>query len=141
MPLYEFQCEKCGLKFEELKNQNEKSDVIPCISCGADSDRLMSSFAPVVAGGSPNETADMSIGRVANQKWQNYHDRQTKRRGNKALKSFDLPKAKDGKFMPVMALGDKKTVEGRKEYVGALQSHREERSKKGVKQFKESGAF
>jgi len=139
MPLIEFQCGKCGLKFEELKSVSV--DTAACISCGGLSDRLMSAFSSVVAGGSPNETVDMSIGRLANQKWQNVYDRQSKRRGDKKLQSFDLPKAKDGKYMPVMALGDKKVVEGRKEYVGALQEHRKNRIEKGMGQFREMGAF
>jgi hypothetical protein len=57
------------------------------------------------------------------------------------LQDFKLPKAKDGKFMPVMALGDKTVVENRKEYVSALQQHRKERSEKGMPQFKEVGSF
>jgi hypothetical protein len=101
----------------------------------------MSNFAAVVAGGSPVETADMTIGREANKRWQHYHDRQSKRRGDKELKNFDLPKTRDGKYMPVMALGEKKTVEGRKEYVDALQAHRKDRAKKGIPQFNSVGAF
>jgi putative FmdB family regulatory protein len=127
MPLYEFNCEKCGFKFEELKSLKEKSETAPCRQCGAEADKVMSSFASVVAGGTSVEPVDMTIGREANKRWQSYHDRQAKRHSGKELKTFDLPKSKDGKFMPVMALGDKKTVDNRKEYVGALQQHVKER--------------
>jgi len=141
MPLFEYQCEACGLKFEELKGQKEESNTTPCKACGKSSTRLMSAFSPVVSGGSTNETVDMSIGREANNRWQHYHDRQAKRHSGKEIKKFDLPKAPDGKYMPVMALGDKDTVKGRKDYVGALQEHRKKRSEKGISQFKEAGAF
>lgn len=141
MPLYEYSCEKCGLRFEELKNSVENSERMPCKKCGANSNRQMSSFAPVMAGGSSVEPVDMKVGREANKRWQRYHDNQSKRRDGKKLEKFDLPKAKDGKYMPVMALGKKDDVNQRKEYVGALQQHRKERSEKGVSQFSDSGTF
>ena len=141
MPLYEYVCENCGLRFEELKSNKEDAAITPCRKCSGVANRQMSSFSAVVAGGSPTEPVDMSIGREADKRWQHYHDRQSKRRGDKKLESFDLPKSKDGKFMPVMALGEKKTVEGRKEYVGALQAHRKERAEKGIAQFSAAGSF
>jgi putative FmdB family regulatory protein len=33
MPIYEYQCKKCGFKFEELVGINEKSPTV-CPSCG-----------------------------------------------------------------------------------------------------------
>jgi putative FmdB family regulatory protein len=141
MPLYEYLCGTCGLKFEELKSSKEEASTTPCRKCSGMASRQMSSFAAVVAGGSPVETADMTVGREANKRWQQYHDRQSKRRGDKELKSFELPKAKDGKYMPVMALGEKKTVDGRKEYVSALQEHRKDRAKRGIAQFSGAGSF
>jgi putative FmdB family regulatory protein len=141
MPIYEYQCRECGLKFEELVNSKEESEVTTCRSCGSSASRIFSSFASAIAGGSGNESVDMRIGREANKRWQDYHDRQSKRRGNNELKSFDLPKTKDGKFMPVMGLGNKKEVADRHEYVGALQEHRKQRAAKGLSQFAEKGAF
>jgi putative FmdB family regulatory protein len=141
MPLFEYQCGTCSLKFEELRNQKEDNSAVPCKSCGSPSNRLMSSFSSVIAGGSPTETTDMMIGRESNKRWQTYHDRQSKRHDGKELKNFDLPKTKDGKYMPVMGLGDKETVEKRHEYVGALQEHRSKRIQKGIGQFKEAGEF
>ena len=49
MPLYEFSCEECGLKFEELKTLQEDSEKMPCRKCGGNAVKVMSSFAPVVA--------------------------------------------------------------------------------------------
>lgn len=141
MPLYEYQCRSCNFRFEELLNHKDEDRNVICPQCHESTDRLMSSFSSIIAGGSSTETVDMTIGREANKRWQSYHDRQSKRRGNKELKTFNLPKAKDGKYMPVMALGNKTDVEKRKEYVGALQEHRKNRMEKGIAQFKESGEF
>jgi putative FmdB family regulatory protein len=142
MPIYEYECKICGLNFEELRTTKEKSEVIPCRSCGSESQRKFSAFSPAISGGSLNESVDMQIGREANKKWQTYHDRQSKRQGTQQLQSFELPQSKeDGKFMPVMGLGNKKEVIDRHEYVGALQEHRKQRSEKGLSQFAGKGAF
>jgi putative FmdB family regulatory protein len=140
MPLHEYACEKCGLKFEELIPQNREALIMPCIVCGGDAMKQISSFSPVVKG-SLNESTDITIGREANKRWQKYHDDQSNRRKGKELKTFDLPKTKDGKYMPVMGLGPKKELETRKDYVSALQDHRKDRKVKGIPQFDAAGAF
>jgi putative FmdB family regulatory protein len=141
MALYEYVCKSCGYEFEELKSIKNSDDLVTCKICGAPADKKMSLFASVVAGGSPNEPVDISIGREANKRWQSYHDRQTARRKDKTLTTVDIPKSKDGKYMPVMALGGGKDRERRQEYSVALQGHREERMKKGRSQFSDPGLF
>ena len=141
MPLYEYSCSHCGLRFEELKNSKEESSTMPCKKCGGSALKQMSAFAPVVAGGTSVEPIDMTVGRESNKRWQNYHDSQSKRHSGKEIKVLDLPKAKDGKYMPIMGLGKKEDVKQRKEYVGALQQHRKDRSEKGVSQFNGAGTF
>ncbi len=45
MPIYEFECEKCGERFEDLVAVGVES--VACPSCGArDSRRILSSLAP-----------------------------------------------------------------------------------------------
>jgi putative FmdB family regulatory protein len=45
MPIYEFECESCGVRFEELVAVGAESAA--CTACGAGrSRRLMSGFAP-----------------------------------------------------------------------------------------------
>jgi hypothetical protein len=83
----------------------------------------------------------MKIGREASKRWQLYTDNQSKRHKGKELKTFDLPKTKDGKFMPVMGLGEKKELKNRESYVSALQDHRKQRSEKGISQFSDQGSF
>jgi len=135
MPLYEYECGACGYVFEELRSGKEVVDAVPCKKCGKESQKKLSKFSSVIAGGSTVEPIDMTIGRESNQRWQQYHDRQSERRKGKNIESFDLPKSKDGKYMPVMALGGKVEKEKRTEYTTALQEHREERQKKGISQF------
>lgn len=139
MPLFEYECTKCGYQFEELVGRDDSG--IKCRQCGAPAKKLMSTFASVISGGSPTEPIDMSVGREADKRWQMHHDRQSKRRGNIPLQDVSQPKSNDGKFMPVMALGEKKQRNQRTEYVGALQEHRRKRKKKGIPQFSGPGEF
>ena len=141
MPLYEYVCKSCSYEFEELVNISTEDSEVVCKNCGSSVERKMSSFASVIAGGTTNETVDMSIGREAEKRWQMHHDKQSKRRVNTPLTDVSLPQSKDGKYMPVMGLGDKGQREKRQEYSTALQEHRQERVKKGQGQFTESGAF
>ena len=47
MPMYEFQCKKCGAEFEELCSMTEAdSGKVECPECGANkSEKQMSTFA------------------------------------------------------------------------------------------------
>jgi len=139
MPLYEYKCVKCGHRFEELQTRRGDPSVIPCKKCGSDSNRQMSVFGLNVAGGSDNESVDMKIGREAGKRWQRYEDLRSDR--HKGLKKVKLPRDADGKFQPIMGLGDTSEKKNRQEYVGALQEHRAERVKKGIPQFSEQGTF
>jgi putative FmdB family regulatory protein len=51
MPIYEFQCNKCGKCFEQLVFPSDGDDKYICPSCGkGDTDKLMSSFACITTG-------------------------------------------------------------------------------------------
>lgn len=46
MPIYEFQCNKCGNTFEQLVLHSDREDDFICPSCGeGDICRLLSSFS------------------------------------------------------------------------------------------------
>ena len=137
MPIFEFEC-KCGYGFEELRTSKETSEVSTCKQCGGIAERKISRFSSVISGGTTTEPIDMTIGRAANQRWQQYHDKQSERRKDKSLENFELPKSKDGKYMPVMALGGNTEKKQRNEFSTALQEHREDRKKKGIPQFSDS---
>ena len=142
MPLYEYKCDHCGFVFEELKTYKEAGATTSCIDCGSQAQKIVSSCATVIAGGSTNESADMNIGREANKRWERYSDLQSTRRGNNKLEVLtNIPKTKEGSYTPVMGLGDQSEKEKRKDYVGALQQHRKERIEKGIPQFDKRGAF
>jgi len=142
MPLYEYKCGSCGLRFEELSGVTA-SETAPCKNCGQNAQRQISRFSSKVVNGSTNESVDMTIGRAANDRWQRIHDRREQRiagRGGE-MSEVKLPQSSDGKFMPVMALGDRSEREKKKEYVSALQDHRKKRSAKGQSQFGGPGLF
>ena len=46
MPIYEYQCSKCGGCFEMIHGASEKESKITCPKCGAaDPQRIMSAFS------------------------------------------------------------------------------------------------
>jgi len=141
VPIFEYVCKSCGCEFEELINNKDESNVLACKKCGKEAEKKVSRFSAVMAGGTSNEPVDMTIGREAEKRWQIHTDKQSERQKGKTLQTFELPKTQDGKYMPVMGLGDKAEKEKRKEYSGALQDHRQDRIKKGLGQFSEAGAF
>ena len=44
MPLYEYVCPDCDVKFEKLRPMSD-GQAAPCPTCGTDSDRVLSVFA------------------------------------------------------------------------------------------------
>jgi putative FmdB family regulatory protein len=83
MPIYEYECQTCGLQFEKLKSMSKCMDPEPCPECAApEAKKLMSvvnhTFAHTVVGGPrPQNTGvhaidynvDRTIGRDAEQRW------------------------------------------------------------------------
>jgi putative FmdB family regulatory protein len=46
MPIYEYECNKCGVKFSLRRNMSDKDEEIKCPQCGAQKPkRLLSIFA------------------------------------------------------------------------------------------------
>ena len=45
MPIYEYKCDKCGTKFEEIVFPSDNKEIFSCPRCGyKDTKRLISSF-------------------------------------------------------------------------------------------------
>jgi putative FmdB family regulatory protein len=82
MPVYEFQCEECGLRFEKLFRSVSTNPEVSCSACGKPAQKLVSAasfqFAHTPVGGPrPQNTgvhaldynADRIIGRDAEMRW------------------------------------------------------------------------
>lgn len=156
MPLYEFRCRSCGHEFEEILSYNNRDNGVKCKLCGNESERkIVSSFGihnsldpkrdTIVS----NKEIDKVVGAAAEKKWEGYdgrwknryEQRQQKRWKGKKPEIVNIPKDSDGKYTPVMHLGNKKQRALRKEYSEALQEHRAERKRKGIEQFDSKGAI
>jgi putative FmdB family regulatory protein len=44
MPIYEYQCSKCGCKFELLRSINQANGEVSCPQCHNTAERIMSAF-------------------------------------------------------------------------------------------------
>ena len=51
MPLYEYTCCICSNAFERLRPVGQMDDEAPCPDCGSESERQLSVFATISAGG------------------------------------------------------------------------------------------
>ena len=88
MPVYEFQCEECGLRFEKLFRSVSTEPEVSCSACGKPARKLVSAasfqFAHTPVGGPrPQNTgvhaldynADRIIGRDAEMRWKAVEER------------------------------------------------------------------
>lgn len=48
MPIYEYRCPKCGIDFELVRPMSEMGKPTSCPECGAEAERLVSTFASKV---------------------------------------------------------------------------------------------
>lgn len=156
MPLYEFRCKSCGHEFEEILSYNNRDGDVECKLCGGESERKKASSFGIHTTLDPKKDTivtdkeiDKVVGDAAEKKWSGYDERWKNRYGQRQKKrwkgknpeSVNIPKDSDGKYSPVMHLGNKKQKALRKEYTEALQEHRAERKKKGLEQFDSKGAI
>lgn len=90
MPLYEYQCLECGLRFEKIRPHTKRQDKADCPTCGTSSDRTLpatvsSVVEGAVKGPGPQNTGyasldahiDRVIGKSAQQGW-SFQERRTK---------------------------------------------------------------
>jgi putative FmdB family regulatory protein len=76
MPLYEFECDVCGLEFEELLPVDSNNP--ECSNCHGTTHKFLSSFSSVVKGSS-HRTIDHVIGADAEKRWEKVYARKDKR--------------------------------------------------------------
>jgi putative FmdB family regulatory protein len=133
MPVYEFQCDDCGLRFEKLFRSVSSDPEAPCGACGKSARKLVSAaafkFAHVPVGGprpqntgvhSIDHNADLVIGRDAERRWKiaderKAHKEKVAREQHKAGgKAFGLDHVvRDGSSDS----GDRTRGKGEREYV------------------------
>jgi len=154
MPLYEFKCNGCGHEFEDLTKYEDRDRDQKCKLCGALSTRKWASVFGIHSELNPKRDTivspkeiDKVVGKLAAEKWEGYDarwksrykDRQEKRWKGKTPEPINIPKDVDGKYSPILHLGNKKQRVLRKEYSEALKEHRADRESKGIKQFDSPG--
>jgi putative FmdB family regulatory protein len=156
MPLYEFKCKQCDHEFEELIPYNDRDKEVLCKLCGSVSKRNMASSFGIHTTLDPRKDTiltkkeiDKVVGKDAadkyegyNKRWKKrYEQRQQQRWKGRKPEILNIPKDSDGKYSPIMHLGDAKTKAIRKEFSEALVEHRTERESKGLRQFDGPGAI
>ena len=123
MPLYEFKCVECGHEFEDLTKYEDRDNDRVCKLCGASSLRKAASVFGVHSDLNPKRDTivspkeiDKVVGKLASEKWEGYDKRwsdrykarQEKRWKGKTPEPINIPKEADGKYSPLLHLGDKK---------------------------------
>ena len=147
MPLYDYVCGSCELKFEEVVS-SEGPKEIKCPNCSEIAERQFPDSISVKTTldskrdtiYSPKEI-DKVVGADAEKKWERIEQSRKNRIGNLKLKEMDLPKGDDGKYSPVMHLGSPEDRKLRKDITDIMGEHIEERKAKGVPQFEGEGSF
>ena len=130
MPLYEFQCNSCGLQFEKLFKRVTDVRTLECPSCGNDAKKMVSAsnfsfthpqsqlngMAPPNTGTSDDWNFDKAIGRDAEKKWADVekrdavktaHIRQERKEGRVISRNHLIPKG-DGSYRTI---GEKERVQ------------------------------
>lgn len=91
MPVYEYYCQTCNVEFEQLLIQRDEikeyKDFYPCPSCKELSPRIPSATNFNFKGTAGNSgshdldypTLDKAVGRSANRRWKEYHERKAAR--------------------------------------------------------------
>jgi putative FmdB family regulatory protein len=139
MPIYEFTCPDCGLRFERLMRMADNGQEQECPDCGTLSPKVPSvtnhTFAHTPQGGPrPQNTGvhqidynfDRVIGRDSEEKWKVCADRQAHKRqvlrDNPGTTGHDLSRTHDGSYK-VMKPDERRTSElGRAIHKKALDS-------------------
>jgi len=155
MPVYEFTCHSCGLRFDKLFRRMESSDTLaetPCDSCGEPAYRQVTaaafkfSHAPSqVRGAAPPNTGtsddwnyDKAIGRDAEQKWKVVEKRDAEkarvirqgRENGLALNNGQLVRSREDGSYRAITEPERKVVNERRDVAFQVAQAAREQSKK-----------
>ena len=121
MPMYEYLCESCGLKFDKLRKMSESDAPQACLECGTQARKLVSAtnhafshpasqtrgLAPPNTGTSDDYNFDKAIGRDAALRWEGISQRMDRKRDvinqNPGSTGYDLSRNSDGSYRVMSA--------------------------------------
>lgn len=116
MPVYEYQCDACGLRFDKLRKMSESDAPQACLECGVAARKLVSvvnhafvhpasqtrGMAPPNTGTSDDYNVDKAIGRDAARRWEHIGQRIERKkqviRDNPGSTGYDLSRKHDGTY-------------------------------------------
>ena len=112
MPIYEFKCEKCNLKFEKIFSKISEKSTEECPECGKPAKRLISrSNFKIAATKSIPKEIDLKVGADAEKRWLEYEDRKSQK--EKIKKEFNVDKLSvdaDYNYAPITMTKDNEPV-------------------------------
>ena len=113
MPVYDYKCNDCGLKFEKSLKMAE-SDSTECPVCKTNTSNKLPAKGVMGKVGEPThipKDIDLAVGRSAEERWQAYEDRA--KRKQKVRDESDtklVTRDPDGNYAPLAIQKDGKTV-------------------------------
>ena len=100
MPVYEFICKECGIRFDDYFPRIQEKYEANCPECGKLAERQeVHSFGFSFKGGTEAESIDMTVGRDAEKRWSQYHQRQEQKNKTKKESGF-VARDPDGNYSP-----------------------------------------
>jgi putative FmdB family regulatory protein len=150
MPVFEFSCPSCGLRFEKLvkdKTCQEHS----CLDCGAVAQKQLSSFGfRFEASKSPGPTGvdsldsnvDKIVGRDADKRWEYIKDRNTEKRRVQGSDKVPLRKnPMTGEYEVMKSQEVQRFQKLHAEYSEIYEEHKRERQSQGISKFKDNDPY
>jgi len=154
MPIFEFKCASCSLRFEKLVRKKDV-DTYPCPSCEKDAKKKLSGFGFRFASGktpgntgvdSLDRSVDKAVGRDADLRWEAVKNRNAYKRqvqhDNGGIGRVPLAKnPATGEYIPVPQDNLPRIQELHQEYQEAYEEHKQRRQKEGVGKFREDDPY
>jgi putative FmdB family regulatory protein len=149
LPIYEYTCNECSIRFEKMRKLAEHDDPANCPECGTVVNKVPSAtnfaFAGAIVGGPrPQNTgvhsidynADRVIGRDAESRWKTITERQDYKRkvlrDNPGATGFDLSRTRDGDYKVMKPEERQASERGRALHTQALSAIASDTKKTGT---------
>jgi len=119
MPIYEFKCNECGLRFERLYAETKGEATEECPSCKKAAHKIISRTNHVMKESKviPKEI-DLKVGRDAEKRWLAYEDRKNEKEKIKKETGVNkLSRNAEGKYVPLSVTDKEGKVASEKDAV------------------------